>query len=217
MPCGGCSDKSPLTLSQARAHALECVTNQIRCPFSIEGDATTTCAKATTVQELWHHCQTAHNNFQNKEIMILAAKETEIANKQSSFLSVDLTLPQSRNIFFVIDAYKSFRFCLQVICDKDRVFCCIRRFFLEHEMQSFHALISLETGDFCGSVVQLQDTVSSYETLQDILDGTRENKMRKILELPLIFFRQMSAQYTLRSTIPVTLSVQLWFSCDDQS
>ena len=217
MSCGGCSDKSLLTLVQARAHALECVSNQIRCPFFTEGEIHTTCAKATTVQELWHHCQNAHNNFQNKEIMILVGKDTGDGSEQSTFLSVDLTFPQSRNIFFVVDtSSKSFRFCLQVMCDKERVFCCLRRFFLEHEMQSFRGLVSFQAGEFCGSVIQLQDTVSSYETLQDIFDGTRETRMHKIIELPLPIFRQMSSQYASRAEISVTLCLQLWFSCDGQ-
>lgn len=218
MPCGGCSDKNLLTLTEAREHAFECTTNQIRCPFTTEGDAATLCAKATTVQELWHHCQASHNNFMNKEIMILTAKDTAEVGEQSAFLSVDLTFPQSRNIFFVVDSVsKSFRFCLQVVCDRDRVVCCIRRFFLQHELHNFRVLLSFEAGELCGCVLQLQDTVSSYETLQDITDSTPENRMHKIVDVPINMFRQMASKCNLRSTIPVALSLQLWFSRNNPS
>jgi len=98
----------------------------------------------------------------------------------------------------------------------DDVVFCLRRFFPEVSLSFGKILISVEVGDVCGMLLQVPSVVSAYESMQNLKDLPRSERLHKLLQVPCDLLKQMGMDFTSHAqagsaNTSMMVSTQLFF------
>jgi len=222
LKCGGCSSNIKMSCSTAFKHSLECLENHVSCPLLNNDPSLSRCNQTMSISNLWQHCIQYHSDS-SQTTAIINATETTSSHDLTATLCVSITLDLNSYTFFQIQTkYNTYNMCMHVTkvfnseSASDDVVFCFRRFFPEVSLSFGKILISVEVGDVCGMLLQVPSVVSAYESMQNLKDLPRSERLHKLLQVPCDLLKQMGMDFTSHAqagsaNTSMMVSTQLFF------